>query len=132
MPVKSDVQIKTLPYVIIYVNDTEKSLEFYRDILGIKVKSAHPGWVELETGSTTLALHGEDKHDSAVKRDPGCTIICFGVDDIHQSYKALRAAGVKVEHEPIQVCEEADSIGMSVDFVDPDGNRLSVFGKVPK
>ena len=68
MSVKSPVKLSTLAYVILYVADTEKSLPFYRDILGLKVKSGDPGWVELETGATTLALHGEENRQPSAPR----------------------------------------------------------------
>jgi lactoylglutathione lyase len=130
MTVKANVSLSNLAYVIIYVKDTEKSVPFYRDLLGIKVKMQHPGWVELETGHTILALHGEEK--PSVARGQGQPIMVFHVEKIHETFEALKANGVKFDAEPRQVCEEGDSAGLSADFKDPDGNLLSIFGFVPK
>jgi lactoylglutathione lyase len=46
-----------LKYVIKFVADMEKAVKFYRDTLGLPLKSQSPGWSEFVTGETTLALH---------------------------------------------------------------------------
>jgi catechol 2,3-dioxygenase-like lactoylglutathione lyase family enzyme len=38
MAVTANVKPSTLSYVIIYVKDVQKSLAFYRDTLGLKVR----------------------------------------------------------------------------------------------
>lgn len=131
MPVKTDVKLNSLAYVILYVKDADKSLPFYRDTLGMKVKVAEKGWVELEAGQTTLALHTEDPSKKGT-RGVGQPNICFGVEDIYATYEALKAKGVKIEKEPQVCCELPDKIGKAADFHDPDGNYLSVFGYVKK
>ncbi|MBX9723253.1 MAG: VOC family protein [Candidatus Obscuribacterales bacterium] len=130
MTTKSKVQLTTLSYVIAYVKDTAKATEFYRDVLGMKVKVDAPGWVELETGSTTLALHSIENAPSKPKE--GMTDLVFAVDNVYETYDELKNAGVKFEKEPHQVCEEGDNVGMSVGFTDLDGNKLSIYSNVPK
>jgi catechol 2,3-dioxygenase-like lactoylglutathione lyase family enzyme len=127
MALSTDVKISTLSYVILYVKDTKQSVAFYRDTLGLKVKVDEHGWVELETGSVTLALHGHESMPAT--RPEGEPIVVFNVDNIQQAYEGLKAKGVKFTDAPKQVCEgEADKVGKSADFKDPDGNRLSIFG----
>lgn len=126
MTVKTEVKLSTLSFVILYVKDTEKAVPFYRDTLGMKVKSSEPGWVELETGSTTLCLHGHETLPA--KRSEGQAIACFSVDDIYATYEALKAKGVTFAQEPHTVCEAEGKTGKSADFTDPDGNQLSIFG----
>lgn len=129
MPTSTGLKLSSLSYVIIYVRDTEKSAAFYRDKLGMTVKVNNPGWVELETGSTTLALHGTENMPE-IKEGHACMV--FAVDDVYEAAKTLKANGVTLKEEPRQVCEEGDHVGMSADFVDLDGNMLSVFSMVPK
>ncbi len=131
MPVKTDVKLNQLAYVIVYVKDTEKSVPFYRDTLGMKVKVAEKGWVELDAGQTTLALHGLEP-GKTVTTGSGQPIICFSVEDIYGTYEALKAKGIKFEKEPHTVCEAEGEDGKSVDFKDPDGNQISIFGYVKK
>ncbi|HEY9718916.1 MAG TPA: VOC family protein [Trichormus sp.] len=129
MPVKSSLKVSSLSYVIVYVNDTAKALPFYKEVLGFKVKSEVPGWVELDLGNnTTLALHGEDKTDptKAVRRG-NSTIAVFNVDDVNEAFETLKSNGVKVLNTPQVVCETPDHLGMCVEFEDPDGNALSLF-----
>lgn len=45
-------------YTIVYVRDVEKTLEFYRQAFGFKIKFVHESkdYGELETGATVLAF----------------------------------------------------------------------------
>ncbi len=129
MPTSTGLKLTTMSYVIIYVTDTDKAVSFYRDTLGMTVKVNHPGWVELETGATTLALHGTEKVAGNTERQ-ACLV--FNVDDVHVAAKQLKDKGVTLREEPREVCEEGDQVGLSADFTDPDGNLLSIFSFVPK
>ena len=44
MTTKTDVKLTTLSYVIVYVQDAVKAVPFYRDKLGLKVKTQEDGW----------------------------------------------------------------------------------------
>lgn len=131
MSTTSAIKLETLSYVIVHVKDTEQAKKFYANILGLRIKEDHPGWVEFQTGESTLALHGND--DLSERGTPGRVINVFGVKDIHAAYEALKKAGVKFVKQPEQVCEiDAQTIGMSADFTDPDGNLLSIYGTIKK
>lgn len=126
MPVSTEVKLSTLSYVILYVKDAAKTVPFYRDTLGLAVKVNEGGWVELESGPVTLALHSDDKLPA--NRQGGEPIVVFNVENIQTAYEALKAKGVQFESEPNVVCEAEGKTGKSADFKDPDGNRLSIFG----
>ena len=131
MPVKTNVKISTLGYVIVYVKDTKIAVPFYRDTLGITVKSEEDGWVEFQTGAATFALHHHDKLKG--DRTHGQPLPVFNVDDFNGTYQALKDSGVHFEAEPKQVCEAGPGqVGMSAEFKDPDGNILSIWGIVKK
>lgn len=130
MAVKTDVKLATLSYVILYVADTEKALPFYRDTLGMKVKSSEEGWVELDAGATTVALHHADKIQA--RQLESAPTLVFTVDNIHEAYEALKSKGVKFHKEPQQVCETPDGIGMCAEFSDAWGNVLSIYGTEPR
>jgi lactoylglutathione lyase len=129
MPAKTDVKLSTISYVILYVKDTAKAVPFYRDVLGMKVRAEEPGWVEIDTGSTVLALHSEEKPPA---ERSGCGVVVFGVDDVQAAYESLKEKGVKFRGAPQIVCEAGDKVGKGADFTDPDGNPLSIFGMVPR
>ena len=131
MTTSTEVKLSSLSYVIIYVKDAQKALPFYRDTLGIKVKSDDGNWVELETGSTTLALHSNEELKT-ISRE-GQPVMVFSVEDLHDAFKALQTKGIKFNTEPHVVCEAGpEQVGMSADFRDADGNLLSIFGMVKK
>ena len=131
MASKTQVSLSTLNWVILNVKNTGESLPFYRDVLGMKVKLEVPGWVELNTGHTTVALHGTEGSDQPHEK-AGPTTLVFQVDNVYEVYESLKASGVKFAGEPRKVCEEGDKDGISAEFHDPDGNLLSVFSYVKK
>ena len=47
-------------YSIVLVSDMERSVTFYRDVLGIPLKFESPEWTEFVTEGATLALHQGD------------------------------------------------------------------------
>ena len=93
MPVKTNIKVSTLSYAIVYVKDTAKALNFYRDVLGATVKVDSPGWVEFETGATTLALHADEEHSPHGRNS---VLPVFPVDNIREAFNALKEAGVKI------------------------------------
>ena len=52
------MMFKQMDYTMVTVSDMKRSVEFYRDKLGIPLKFESPEWTEFATGTTTLALHG--------------------------------------------------------------------------
>jgi lactoylglutathione lyase len=130
MAVKTDVKLTHASYVILYVPETEKALTFYRDTLGMTVKTSEDGWVELDAGPITLALHHADKIPQR-STDAAPTVV-FTVEKIQEAYEALKEKGVKFHKEPQQVCQTPDHIGMCADFADPWGNAMSIFAMEPR
>jgi lactoylglutathione lyase len=130
MATPTKLALSTISYVILHVRNVEKATTFYRDVLGLKVKIEDGAWVELDTGKTVLALHGDD--DAAFPAEPkGPTCVVFGVEDIHGTYEHLKKAGVTFDEPPKKVCDAGPGqIGMGADFKDLDGNTLSIFATV--
>ena len=124
-----DVHLSNLSLVILYVKDPMASLVFYRDLLGMKVTEASPHWAQLDCGAVSLALHPHPAIPA--KRDAAHPWVVFGVDDIHGTYAALLAKGAKFMSAPTKVCGDETYSGLSADLADPDGNLLSIFGRVP-
>jgi|WetSurMetagenome_2_1015567.scaffolds.fasta_scaffold106679_2 catechol 2,3-dioxygenase-like lactoylglutathione lyase family enzyme len=107
--------------IILAVRDIERSLVFYRDVLGLDVRFANAGFVYLHAGTLMLCL----RHAPAREEDRGDTVeIVFDVADIHASYGALKAHGIEFRVEPRVVTGNL----WATDFRDPDGHVLSIFG----
>ena len=47
---------KQLDYTMVVVSDMQRSVEFYRDTLGIPLKFQSPDWTEFITGTTTYRI----------------------------------------------------------------------------
>lgn len=129
------MKLSNIGYVILWSRDVEKSLAFYRDVLGCTIKMANPHWSEIDCGTTTLALHGLDeaaqkKFGSGTPAGGLPSEVVFSVDDIKGAHATLKDRGVAFLGDPHVVCEVPGGVGMAASFKDPDGHGLSIFGIV--
>ncbi|MCI0447311.1 VOC family protein [bacterium] len=111
-------------YIMIIVSDMKRSIEFYRDKLGLQLKFESPEWTEFLTGQTTLALHGGGEGGERLrgkKRAGKCTI-GFNVENLDQIYADLKSKGVSFITEPQS--REGENIKLAV-AVDPDGFEIT-------
>ena len=122
----ANVKLSKVSYVILFVRDVHKALEFYRDKLGMQVKSTSTGWAELDGGGVTIALHHHE--NGPTKRAEGMPQIVFEVDDITETYETLKSRGVSFLETPRLVHKSAGVMGLAAEFRDRDGNHLSVYG----
>jgi lactoylglutathione lyase len=106
-----------LRYVIKFVADMEKTVKFYRDVLGLKLKFESPEWSEFITGETTLALHPASDQNPAGKIELG-----FMVADVEAFYRDMSAKGVAFNMPP----KKQDYGGVLAQFVDSEGAHCSV------
>jgi lactoylglutathione lyase len=114
---------KQIDYTMVVVSDMSRSVEFYRDRLGITLKFQSPDWTEFQTGTTTLALHGGGvKSTTPPAGDPtkqaGSCSIGFNVANVDKTYEELKAKGITFVMPPTQ--REGEGIKLAV-CVDPDG-----------
>ncbi|PCI40738.1 MAG: hypothetical protein COB53_00140 [Elusimicrobia bacterium] len=127
MPATEKIALKKVGYVILYVKDAEKACGFYEGQLGLKVRMKDKNWSELETEGFTLALHGAENLSEKTETTP---VVVFNVEDIKAAHAQLKDS---VGADPLKsVCEFDGMVGVSTEFKDPDGNRLSVFGMLKK
>jgi lactoylglutathione lyase len=112
-------------YAIVFVRDMQRSVAFYRDVVGLPLTFQSPGWTEFSTEGATLALHASEASGSA-KGDPlkvpagqcrpGLTVP--NLDEFHQRMLSNK---VPCTQEP------KDVFGARVaQYTDPDGLGISV------
>lgn len=115
-----------LGHVIVFVSDMQRSIAFYRDTLGFPVRRESPGWTELHTGATTIALHhGKPAERPRVAHGDtlaGEAHIGLQVLDIEKFYEEKKAKGVEFILPPTM----RPFGGKLAVFVDPDGMPISV------
>ena len=124
---------KQIDYTMVIVSDMTRSVEFYRDKLGIPLKFESPEWTEFQTGATTLALHGggvpNERTGGSGDKDAGTCSIGFNVEDVEQTFEELKAKGINFVMPPTQ--REGEGIKLAV-CVDPDGLPVSFAETIKK
>lgn len=108
------MKIRGVDFVFYNVSNLKNSVEFYRDILGLKLNSEpSESWAEFETGNMAFAIgvYGP----VAVG---GCQV-AFAVDDIKKALELLKSKKIKI----VQDLYEAKACSMAI-ATDPDGNQF--------
>ena len=102
--------------VVFYgVCNMDRSVAFYEGVLGLELKQRFGSdWAQFAAGSTDLGLHGE----LATPPHQGGATVTFRTPDIKALEAALEAAGAKRD------AVEDMGGALSLEFLDPDGNRL--------
>lgn len=127
--------VKRLNHLVLHVRDAQRSMAFYRDILGFQIVEAS------NSQQVFMRANGSDNHHDLglFGKGPDAAGLPEGerlgmshmawelesLDDLVTAREALRAAGV-VAHET----DHGNSL--SVYALDPDGNRFEVFWMVPR
>lgn len=111
--------VADIHHVSLNVADTERSLRFYRDVLGMPLLdrpnfSVAGAWLDAGAGRQVHLIEAR-----SVPADVG-QHVAFRVDDLDAVVEALRAAGVTVG-DPSPV---GDTSIRQAFVLDPDGNRL--------
>lgn len=112
-------EFDTLSEVILYVENMDEMLAFYRDILGLAVVAGDPeyGFVKLDAGSTSLCLHA-GRDGKVGKFAPK---IVFDVDDLDAAAAYLRDHDVELGEK-----RQAGPDSEVVDGMDPEGNKFAI------
>ena len=139
--------IKGIHHASVAVSDLDKSISFYRDILGLKllyierfsgeqlsrgvgVKGAEMRLAILLAGDDILELiqyvTPEGKPYDRLPGDIGNMHIAFQVSDINKMYKVLIKKGIKVNTPPIENTEGPMKGMIWCYFNDPDGAQLEL------
>lgn len=102
----------------LYVEDMERSLRFYRDLLGLPLEGDHD-WQEADFGGVRFALHLA--HSGVGKPSSGTIHVNFEVADAKEAAGLLREADVEVAETM------REEYGVAYEVVDPDGYRIYLF-----
>jgi catechol 2,3-dioxygenase-like lactoylglutathione lyase family enzyme len=113
-------------HCVIHVGDWERSIAFYRDVLGAEVVTYGKG-AFFRFGPVQLNTHGPDQIGTPRARLPVMprgSDICFRWRGrIDEAMAHLASCGVAVELGPVER-QGAGGAGTSVYFRDPDGSLL--------
>ena len=106
--------------VIIWTQNFDEMINFYKEVLGLKPKSLRKNFVNFEWHNLKLSISVHEKVIDTAK-DPFRIMINLESDDIFSIYNDLSTKGVQFIREP-----EDESWGFVASFYDPDGNILQL------
>ena len=113
--------------VVIWTEDLETLVEFYRDMLGLTPHSVRPDFVAFRWNEMRLSIgkHSEVRGRSG---EPYRVMVNLGVSDIQRLHRELTAKGVPFLRPP----EQEHWGGWVATLSDPDGNTLQLIQQPPE
>jgi methylmalonyl-CoA/ethylmalonyl-CoA epimerase len=122
-----NLQDATIAQLLIPVDDLDRGVAFYGDVLGLTfLFTAPPRMAFFDCGGVRL-LVGVPPEGQAVQRG---SAIYFRVPDIGAVFSTLEKAGVSFMSEPHLVHRTASSQLWPSEFRDPFGNQLALMGEI--
>lgn len=106
--------------VILLVSSMTKSIDFYKNVLGLELKSKAKNWVEFGRTGTVLALHPA-RRKSKSSKPRGGAMVAFKVGSMDEAYRMLKKKHVKFLKEPTE-----EEFGKHAIILDPDGYMISI------
>jgi methylmalonyl-CoA/ethylmalonyl-CoA epimerase len=125
---KTNLADATVTQLLIPIDDFERGVAFYRDVLGLPFLFAAPPQMAFFHCGAVRLLVGVIPAGQKVQRG---SQIYFGVKDIQSVYSSLNTQGVRFKAPPHVVSRSPTSELWLAEFVDPDGNQLALMSEVP-
>ena len=108
-----------LGLVMIVVRNMERSVAFYRDVLGLTLLISQQNWSQLDAGNILIGLH-PDGDEVKVSPTTGMSIGIY-VDDMDKAIAEIRG-----RHGKIAVGPRQDPFGRWALVFDPDGYSIQL------
>ena len=122
----SELEISKIGQIAINVQDVDRAVAFYRDILELPFLFRFGGLAFLQCGEVRLLLeqppNGQDGLPSS--------ILYYQVADIQQAYATLQERGVDFIDEPHMIAKMPDHDLWMVFFHDSEGNTVAIMCEV--
>jgi len=118
-------KVTSLGHMGFYVKDVERSVAFYRDILGLQVSDRSPRGAVFMTAQDRLAEHHElyiapgREGDGKILQQ--ISFRCASLGDVKEFYRIFVERQVPIE----RVWTHGNTV--SIYFQDPDGNSVEVY-----
>ena len=107
--------------VIIWTENLDPMVTFYRDVLALPVHSVRPEFVAFQIGDVRISV-GRHSQVHGPARDPARIMVNFVVENIEAVFQRLQDASVNFVRPP----EHEHWGGFVATFRDPDGNLLQL------
>jgi len=124
--------MRRVDYVIRYVLNLEKSVAFYRDVLGVPLKLIGDGYAEFDTENVRFGLYQRSRLPQLIGREPAGGgsdgEVVFLVKDVDAWAERLRGAGIEVLSGPTDRPWGHRTLHMA----DPDGLIVELAQEIPR
>jgi catechol 2,3-dioxygenase-like lactoylglutathione lyase family enzyme len=122
------ISVDRIDHLVLTVFDLDRTLDFYRRVLGMEPITFAGARRGLAFGRQKLNLHqaGREFDPKALKPTPGSIDVCFVTEaPLEDVIAHLKSCGVVIAEGPVR---KTGALGpmMSVYFRDPDGNLVEV------
>jgi len=121
--------MRRVDYVIHYVEALGRSVAFYRDVIGLRVRIEGDGYVEFDMENTKFSLFERSKLPELIGREAGnapCGEIGFLIDDVDAEAERLRGLGAEILSGPV----DRPWRERTLHIADPDGNVIEFAQKL--
>jgi lactoylglutathione lyase len=122
--------VASLDYVILYVDDLERSLSFYRVLLGVVGTRRSETYAELVLENCRLGFYLREAAPDLLGRSSegsGAELL-FLVEDVDAEADRLRSAGVRILSGPL----DRPWGHRTVHVEDPDGHVVELAREIPR
>lgn len=122
------MRIDRLDHLVLTVADPDRTVAFYRDVLGMAEVTFGGGRRALAFGAGKINLHraGQEFEPKAHRPTPGSADVCLVTEDpLEQVQRELAEAGVPVEVGPVERTGARGPL-LSVYVRDPDANLVEI------
>ena len=124
--------VRRVDYVIRFVRDLDRSVSFYRDVLGMKPRVIGDGYVEFDTDNVKFGLYERKKLPELMGSAPEAAgpdgEVVFVVEDVDAWVERLDTNGIEVLSGPT----DRPWGHRTVHLTDPDGLIVELSQKIPR
>lgn len=121
-----------LDYVILYVSDLERSIAFYRDVVGLSLKLSGDGYAEFVTDGTKFGLYERAGLPALIGRvavagGPSGEV-AFLVENVDAEAERIRGASATILSGPVDRAWGHRTLHV----LDPDGHVVEFAQEIPR
>jgi len=127
--IRGEIMNLKLGYVILYVENLEKTKHFYEKLLGLELRNEFGTYIEFNTGTTILSFNTREGGREVTSlpipngvRKEQTFELGFVTEDVEGVIESLREEGVPILMEPVE-----KPWGQKVAYAeDPDGHYIEI------
>jgi predicted enzyme related to lactoylglutathione lyase len=116
--------IGKLGLIMVVVQDMQRSVDFYTNVVGLKPVMMQPNWSQFDAGEVQIGLHPEGE-EVKVRPTSGCTF-GFYVESMEKTIAGLKSKGANIAIHP-----RKEEFGIWALITDPDGYGIQIIEASP-